>query len=149
MKRTAHLLGVAALALAALAGCATVAIPDAEFGLRKAGVFEVLTPAPFAFEEEVKTRPAAPTPGSGMPPMITHAVDEHLPITASTNGCLDCHDKPRNIGKPVAAGKARPASAGHYVTQGGAMALSGKHYTCMACHAPQAEVAPLVANRTP
>jgi cytochrome c-type protein NapB len=149
MKRFRSLLGAAAVLLVALVGCAAVSIDDSQLSLRKAGVFEVLTPTPFAFPDELKVPLTPPMPGSGQPPMISHAVDEHLPITAKTNECLECHDKPQNIGKPVAAGKARPAPANHYVSRHGVLSLSGKQYNCMACHAPQAEVSPLVVNSSP
>jgi nitrate reductase (cytochrome), electron transfer subunit len=144
--RSTPLLGAALALLALVAGCAAVGVQDIQVGLRKAGVFEVLTPVPFQFDEDVKTRPVAPLPGSGMPPMITHAVEDSLPITARANGCLECHDKPQNIGKPVAAGKAKPAPASHYTGTGSALALDGRQYNCMNCHAPQAEVPPLVVN---
>jgi cytochrome c-type protein NapB len=144
MKRPALL---AAVVLAALAGCAAVAIEDSQVSLRKASVFDVVKPSPFGYDAEKASGVIAPLPGSGMPPMITHAVDEYLPLTFKNNECLECHDKPRNIGKPVAAGKPRPAPANHYVAlPGQAMALAGKQFNCMTCHAPQAEVQPLVRN---
>ena len=135
---------LAALALL-LAGCATVVAPidERDVSLRRASVFETVPPAAFTFADAPVTRAA---PGQPEPPTITHAVDEHLPITAKNNECLTCHDKPLNIGKPVAAGKARPAPASHYVEAAGARALSGKQYNCMSCHAPQANVPPLVKN---
>ncbi len=145
-RRSTTLLCAVVALLAGLAGCAAVGIPDSQVSLRKASVFEVLTPAPFQFDEDVKTRPVAPLPGSGMPPMITHAVEDSLPITVRANGCLECHDKPQNIGRPVAAGKARPAPASHYVSTGASRVLEGRQYNCMNCHAPQAEVPPLVVN---
>lgn len=147
MKRSALL---AAVVMSGLAGCAAFAIDDSQFGLRKASVFDVVQPSPFAFDNEKATGVIAPLPGSGMPPMVTHPVDEYLPLTFKNNECLDCHDKPKTIGKPVAAGKARPAPANHYVTRPGQeMSLAGKQFNCMSCHAPQAEVAPLVRNSSP
>jgi cytochrome c-type protein NapB len=137
----------AAVLLATLAGCAGMAIEDTQVGLRKASVFEVVTPVPFGFDSPGAAVTIAPLPGSGMPPMISHAVDEYLPLTMKNNECLDCHDKPSRIGSPVAAGKPRPAPANHYVTSaGGAMALGGRQYNCLFCHAPQAQVQPLVRN---
>jgi nitrate reductase cytochrome c-type subunit len=129
-----------------VAGCSALTIPDATLGLHKRGVLEVATPAPFDFESERGERMMAPLPGSGMPPMISHAVDDSLPITATKNECRDCHDKPQNIGRPVAAGKARPAPASHYRNDTGTMQLAGASYNCMACHAPQADVPLLVRN---
>ncbi|MBL8327137.1 MAG: nitrate reductase cytochrome c-type subunit [Rubrivivax sp.] len=139
-------LAQAAIAAAALAGCAAMTIDDREFGLRKTSVFEVVTPAPFDFESTAAGRMLEPLPGSGMPPMINHAIDDSLPITAAKNECLSCHDKPQNIGKPVAAGKARPAPASHYSGAPGSLRLAGASYNCVSCHAPQADVPMLVRN---
>lgn len=135
---------LAALAVL-LAGCASVVAPveDRDVGLRRASVFDTVPPAPFAIADEPVT---AAAPGQPEPPTISHAVDEHLPITLSKNDCLECHDKPQNIGKPVAAGKARPAPASHYVEAAGVRTLSGRQYNCVSCHVPQAKVPPLVKN---
>lgn len=133
----------AAVAAAALAGCASVSIdPDTQFGLRRAGVFDdSVVPRPFQFDGEGAARTIAPPPGSGIPPMMSHTLQEHLPITAGANDCLQCHDKPQAIGAPVAAGKPRPAPAGHYRRQADATpVISGAYYACVACHAPQADV---------
>ncbi len=145
-RRTLTVLAVAALA----AGCATVAsVADYEFSLREGDVFATITPVPFAFEEDPKVTP--PLPSSGMPPMITHTVEEFLPVTVARNACRDCHDRPAAIGKPVAKGRAMPAPASHYVKDAatGALRLSGAMFTCMACHAPQTGAAPLVVNVSP
>jgi nitrate reductase cytochrome c-type subunit len=147
MKRP--ILLAAVITLAALVGCAAVAIEDSQVSLRKASVFGVVEPVPFSFDGPGAAVTIEPLPGSGMPPMINHPVDEYLPLTLKSNECLDCHDKPRNIGKPVAAGKAPPAPASHYLMSVGAEPkLAGKQFNCMACHAPQADVSPLVVNRS-
>ena len=138
-----------ALALAALAvGCATTAaINDSDFSFKKGSVFDAATPVPFAFEEDASATLIRPLPGSGIPPMISHAVDEYLPLTIAKNDCRDCHDKPANIGKPVAKSKAMPASASHYVKDAtGKLQLMGMSFNCLSCHAPQAGVVPLVTN---
>ena len=146
MKRAANRMLVAGtLVLSTLAGCAAMAIEDTQLGLRKASVFGVVTPAPFGFDSPGAAQTTAPLQGSGMPPMISHAVEEHLPLTAKSNECLECHDKPQNIGKPVPAGKARPAPASHYAQLAPATLMRTK-YNCMSCHAPQAEVPQLVQN---
>lgn len=151
MKRLANLsmaactVAMAAAVASALSGCAVVAIEDSQIGLRKTSVFEVVTPAPFNFDSPGAALTLAPLPGSGMPPMISHPVEEHLPLTAKSNECLECHDKPQNIGKPVPTGKARPAPISHY-TRPGTPTLLRAQYNCMSCHAPQSEVAPLVTN---
>ena len=86
---------------------------------------------------------------SGMPPMISHAIAEYLPITASSNNCLTCHDRPGEWSKGVTKGQATAAPASHY-TKGaqGKLVLDGAQYNCVACHAPQAGVTPLVNNRS-
>ena len=136
-----------AAAFAALAGCATTAIEDSQLGLSKSSVFDTVTPAPFAFEGPGAGQATAPLAGSGMPPMISHPVDDYLPITARSNGCLGCHDRPQEIGKPPAKGQPAAAPASHYAKGAdGKLLLSGASYNCIACHAPQAGVKPLVDN---
>lgn len=144
MKRMTLLVAATAVAIA---GCATKAINDADFGLRKSSVFETVTPAPFVFEGSGAGLTTAPVAGSGMPPMISHPVDSYLPITAKSNGCLGCHDQPQAIGKPVAKGQPTSAPASHYAKGAdGKLQLAGANYNCMSCHAPQAGVKPLVDN---
>jgi len=144
MKRSTLLL---AALIAALAGCATAPIEDSQLGLSKASVFDVTTPAPFGFEGPGAGQTAAPLAGSGMPPMISHPVDAYLPITAKANGCVNCHDRPQEIGKPLAKGQPAAAPVSHYAKgSDGKAVLAGANYNCMACHAPQAGVKPLVDN---
>lgn len=134
---------------AALAGCAT-SVSDTEFSLHKGNVFEPTTPATFDFDSGGAGKTLiAPLAGSGMPPMISHAVADYLPITASSNNCLTCHSGPAERGQGVAKGQATAVPASHY-TKGaqGRAVIAGAQYNCMACHAPQAGVAPLVGNRS-
>ena len=121
-----------ALTIAALAGlvaaCASMqSIGEAQLGLQKGSVFDTGTPVPFSFDGAGRNS-IAPLAGSGMPPMITHAIDEYLPITASSNGCVTCHQKPAAIGKPVAKGQPTPAPASHYAKRGAELALAGANY---------------------
>jgi nitrate reductase (cytochrome), electron transfer subunit len=144
MKRTT-LLAVAIAA--AFAGCASVAIDDSQIGLSKGSVFDVATPAPFDFESSGAGETTPPAAGSGMPPMISHSIDDSLPITVAKNDCRSCHDKPDAIGRTTARGKATPAPVSHYVRQAdGKAALAGRNYNCVACHAPQSGAKPLVGN---
>ncbi len=141
-----------ALTIAALAGlvaaCASMqAIGEAQLGLQKGSVFDTATPAPSSFEGAGRNS-IAPPADSGMPPMIAHAIDEYLPITASSNGCVTCHHKPAAIGKPVAKGQPTPAPASHHAQRGAEPALAGANDVCSGCHAPQAGVKPLVDNRS-
>lgn len=135
-----------AATLAVLAGCATTAIDDRDFSLRKAGVSEVVSPAPFQLGSA--KREPAPLPGSGMPPTIDHAIDDYLPIKLGKNDCLDCHDEPARIGQARNKDDATPMPRDHYAKAAdGKLRVAGTQYNCLACHAPQADVAPLVANR--
>jgi cytochrome c-type protein NapB len=144
MKRSTLLL---AAVFAALAGCATTAIEDSQLGLSRSSVFDEATPVPFGFEGPGAGQAAAPLPGSGMPPMISHPVDDYLPITAKANGCLGCHDRPQHAGKRPAKGEPAAAPASHYAKGAdGRLTLSGASYNCTSCHAPQAGVKPLVDN---
>lgn len=150
MKSPASPHWISALLLIALVGCAAVAIDDSQVSLRKASVFETVKPSAFSFDAPVTASMIKPSPGSGQPPMISHSVAAYLPLTAKSNDCLQCHNKPQDIGKPVAAGGATPAPRSHYVAaQSGALALDKAQYNCMSCHAPQAAVPPLVRNLSP
>ena len=74
---------------------------------------------------------------SGTPPPIPHPIDGYL-VTRAENNCLECHDKPRAIGKKPAKDQPVPAPASHY---GGK--LEGKpeivaaFYACTSCHKPR------------
>jgi cytochrome c-type protein NapB len=134
--------------LAALVGCATT-IGDTEFSLNKGNVFDSANPITFDFETGTAGQALIPPPPeSGMPPMISHAVAQYLPITASSNNCLTCHDRPADAGKVAAKGQPAAVPASHYTKTGGKLVVSGAQYNCLACHAPQAGVAPLVTNRS-
>jgi nitrate reductase cytochrome c-type subunit len=139
---------LASLLLVFATGCATLAIDDSNFSLRKGDVFDQPTPVAFDFQQgDAGTGRIAPLPGSGIPPMISHAIDDFLPITPSSNTCVTCHGKPGAIGKAVAKGEPAPAPANHYAKgTDGTLGVSGLNYNCTSCHAPQAGVKPLVVN---
>ena len=135
--------------LAALVGCATT-VSDTDFSLHKGSVFEPMTPAAFDFDSGSAGKALIePVAGSGMPPMISHPIADYLPITAGSNSCLTCHDRPGQWGKAAAKGQAAAAPATHYTkASDGKYVLAGAQYNCVACHAPQAGVTPLVTNRS-
>lgn len=70
----------------------------------------------------------------GTPPPIPHPVDGYL-VTRAENNCLECHDKPRDIGKKRAKGANVPAPVSHY---GGKLdakpEIAGSHFNCNGCH---------------
>jgi nitrate reductase (cytochrome), electron transfer subunit len=138
MKRFLAAFSFALLALAATAQQKPAAVDDNQFSLNKGSVFEAATPAPFEFQDGAKT--TRPLDGSGMPVMISHTIDDDLPITAEKNGCIRCHTP---TGKKVRGAPAVPPS---HVARGDTPTVSGKRWNCTACHAPQADVKPLVDN---
>jgi nitrate reductase (cytochrome), electron transfer subunit len=138
MKRFLAACSLALLAVAATAQQKPAAVDDRQFSLNKGDVLEVVKPKPFEYEDGAQT--ARPPDGSGMPVMIPHTIEDDLPITAEKNGCLRCHS---TAGKKVRGAPPVPAS---HVARGDPPALHGRRWNCTACHAPQADVKPLVAN---
>ena len=139
MKRFLAAFSFAILALTATAQQKPEAVDDKQFSLNKGNALEAITPAPFEFQDGATT--IRPVEGSGMPVMISHTIDDDLPITAEKNGCIRCHTP---TGKKVRG--APPVPPSHVVTAGDKPAVTGKRWNCTACHAPQADVKPLVAN---
>ncbi len=94
------------------------------------------------------------------PPMIPHSVEGLLPITKDNNACLGCHLP--SVAKSVGA---TPISPTHFKDffaankeklqkfDGASKIHQGKddiapqRFNCSQCHAPQANVKPLVANK--
>ena len=136
--------GIGIVAAAILAACAGMAVEDKDFGLARGSVFDTATPQAYSFEggDAGKAGPRA----LGTPPVITHPIDSYPPITASANACSGCHERPAEIGKK-AKGQPTAAPADHYVRAGdGKLVISGAHWNCLLCHAPQAGVPALVGN---
>jgi cytochrome c-type protein NapB len=79
-----------------------------------------------------------------MPVMIPHTIDDDGPITAEKNGCVRCHTA---TGKKLRG--APPVPASHVASGDGTPAVHGKRWNCLLCHAPQADVKPVVANTSP
>ena len=85
-----------------------------------------------------------PRPYPGAPPVISHAVDDFLPITWEDNACVTCH------GDPDMGATLLPES--HYVDLRNApkvvrKEIAGARYQCMLCHVPQGGATPPVGNR--
>ncbi len=94
------------------------------------------------------------------PPMIPHSTDGLLPITKDNNACLSCH-LPANAKEA----NATPIPPTHFKDffastkeklksfKGASQIHQGKddiapqRFNCSQCHAPQANVKPLVANK--
>jgi cytochrome c-type protein NapB len=138
MKRLLAAFSFAILALAATAQ-QKPPLDDKDFSLNKGSVLDAATPAAFEFQDGAATQ--RPLQGSGMPVMISHTIDDDLPITPEKNGCIRCHTP---TGKKVRG--APPVPPSHVGKADDRPAVVGKRWNCTACHAPQADVKPLVAN---
>jgi nitrate reductase cytochrome c-type subunit len=67
------------------------------------------------------------------PPPITHPIDGYL-VTRAENNCLECHDKPRDIGKKRAKGAPTPSPKSHYASLEGKPQVAAGHFNCTSCH---------------
>ena len=71
----------------------------------------------------------------GKAPPIPHAIDGYL-VTRQENNCLECHDKPADIGKKRQKGAAVPSPASHYGGKSeGKPAIVDAYFNCTGCHA--------------
>ena len=70
------------------------------------------------------------------PPPIPHPIDGYL-VTRAENNCLECHDKPRDIGKKRAKGAPTPSPKSHYANLESKPAIAADHFTCTTCHTPR------------
>ena len=127
-------------------------IPDTQLGLSRTSVFEVPTPpAHHAVTAAAKEAPLPVRPYAGAPPVIPHAVEEHLPITIQANACLDCHGAGPDAKRPANSSEPTPIPRDHYVDlrnapdRAGAQ-IAGARWVCTACHVPQTDARPLVVN---
>jgi nitrate reductase cytochrome c-type subunit len=68
---------------------------------------------------------------------IPHPIDGYL-VTKEENSCLECHDRPRDIGKRQAKGQPLPAPATHYgKLEGKKPPVADAHFNCTSCHKPK------------
>lgn len=79
------------------------------------------------------------------PPLISHDIEDMLPITQDNNMCLSCHD--REVAESAGA---TPVPQSHIydlrTMKKVASSVADARYNCTQCHVPQAEAKPLVAN---
>lgn len=122
------------------------AIPDDAFGLSKTSVFDDPDPAVFSYiEGDPGTNELIATSYHTAPPMISHHVNDMLPITRESNLCKDCHVQPDLLGMKIEPGMPVPAPRSHYVNVKRGQLYMGR-YNCVQCHAPQATVDVLVKS---
>jgi cytochrome c-type protein NapB len=141
----------AVLALMVIAH-AQEAVDESKLGLSKTGVRA--TPDPIVPLSDAKDPGENETvepyfPGS--PPLISHQVDDFLPIRIGENMCMDCHDLPDEIGKERQPSDTTPMPTSHYTdlrNDPGEVLKKpvGARFICTQCHSPQTNAAPLVVN---
>lgn len=121
-------------------------IAEDSLGLYNSSVYDVLDPAVVNY--------AGGDPGTNKrlvrsyydaPPMITHTIQDMVPITRDFNLCKDCHVQPDLIGKKITKDMPIPTPASHYVNVKKGELYMGR-WNCMQCHAPQAKVDVLVKS---
>ncbi len=123
-------------------------VADHNLGLSKTSVFEV--PAPPSYQEEASAPGEKPLPkriNRETPPVIPHSVSDSLPITQSSNLCVDCHAIPG----PKKKGEATPIPASHFVDLRRAPAVkgtqvAGARYVCISCHVPRTDAPQLMGS---
>ena len=84
-----------------------------------------------------------------LPPSIPHRVDEFLPVVMEDNQCLDCHDVPKYIGRPLKTERTiknkSPMSKEHYATKD-LDDIDGARFNCTQCHVPLSDAPVLVES---
>jgi cytochrome c-type protein NapB len=142
---------VIAILTACAIGADRVSVSDSDIGLSKTSVFNTPDPEVFVYDE-TRARYSKPMERAfpGAPPQVPHEMVSMLPITLDDNQCLECHDRPDEIGADEVKG-GQPMDKMHYSEVGAegseeGWRLSGLRFTCNQCHVPQAGVAPLVDN---
>ncbi len=137
----------AAFAALFIAGAAMAQDPGAEEALRSST--EINGPKP-----PMEVVPANPIPRwitddvrlmrqyPEQPPVIPHSIEGYQ-LTVNANRCMSCHRREATEGSG-----APMISITHYMTREAQMLadVSPRRYFCTACHVPQADAKPLVAN---
>lgn len=176
MKIKKSWIGLLSLVAIVAVGCASGAgnsVSEESLGLRKTDLYseDKVVPAQGKYSTAAPgTSKRFERAFENAPPMIPHSVDGLLPITKNNNACLGCHmpDVAPSMG-------ATPIPPSHFASfrpkttigKGGEVIKEGKvvnntsdiktvmhkqdklyqgRYNCSQCHAPQADVKPLVKN---
>ena len=111
-------------------------------------MFEI--PAPPLHQDEGSAPGEKPLPkriNRETPPIIPHGLSDCLPITRSSNLCMDCHAVPG----PKRKGEATPIPGSHFVDLRRAphakgKQLAGSRYVCISCHVSRTDARLLVGS---
>lgn len=129
-------------------GCQSGGYSDNEIGLRKSTLLsENVQMTKFDYdgkaagESELIDRAF-----ENAPPMISHSVEDMLPITKENNACTSCH-----LPEVAGATNATPMPKSHFYNFRLKADLKGQmdenRFNCVICHATQVDAAPLVVNK--
>ena len=97
---------------------------------------------PYAGKPPGSQKPVART-FSTQPPVIPHSIEGFDEVTLQSNPCLSCHgpENYRNVKAPKIADSHFKDRDGKVLSE-----VSAARYQCTACHVPQANAKPLIAN---
>ncbi len=145
-KRVVLSLALASILSVSVSAVDDQAIPDDALGLSKTSVYDVPDPDLITYNDgDPGSNELLATSYHTAPPMISHHVNDMLPITRESNLCKDCHVQPDLIGTKIEPGMPVPAPRSHYVNVKRGQLYMGR-YNCVQCHAPQAKVDVLVKS---
>ncbi len=97
---------------------------------------------PYTGKSPGSQKPVART-FSTQPPVIPHSIEGFDQVTLQSNPCLSCHgpENYMNVKAPKIADSHLKGSDGKVLSE-----VSAARYQCTACHVPQADAKPLIAN---
>ena len=131
-------LGISAV-IALLSACAlSGGVNDTDIGLSKTSVFDAPDPEVFVYDDtRARYSKSLARAFPGAPPQVPHEMESMLPITLEDNQCLECHDRPDEIGEEKVKG-GNPMDKQHYASIGESgsedgWSLSGMRFTCNQC----------------
>jgi len=122
-------------------------LSDDQLSLYPGSVFEVPVPPPVVGNESEPGEAPLPPRHRQLPPVIPHEVTSFLPLTRSSNLCMDCHALDEKF-----EGGPTPIPQSHYVDLRNAPdkvgeTVSRARYNCVQCHVAPTKAKPLVENR--
>ena len=130
-----------AIAAAVVTGCAATMgdpVDIDKMSLEQTSPFEVPTPAAF----ELNAGLYRDTQYS-MPAMIPHAIN-NFKVSMDNNPCMMCHGNTDKIDAAKVKGMATSMPSTHWKKVDGKLVMQPSRHECTLCHAPQANVQPLV-----
>ena len=145
---------LAILSLAAIVTACATADKSSQAALdelnKGESVFDTPTPTVYTYSDaKPGYNDRLDTAWEELPPQVPHKVDEYLPVVMSDNQCLDCHDVPKYIDRPLNTDRTiknkSPMSKEHYAS-GELDEVSGARFNCTQCHVQLSNAPALVDN---